>query len=591
MADPSYNVDDILKEVRKRREEHETQVKESHIKETKVNEIKAKEIKAKPISEFKVNEIKAKPISELKVNEIKNEPVKEVIENKEVQNVLENTKEEIERQKAEDQTTQRLEFDKKKTEQFEAQKAEYEQKRANELELQRRIDERRKAEKLEKQRLEAEKAGIKVKRDIDESDQVDLLELSGENKKKKKKGKKNKDGNKEKFSKTKKGKIVISILVILAVLIVGGGIFAAIYINNALNQVSDNQENKPVTVEEWDGMKELVEHFDPIYEAPRSEISDLSDMAKTWYYTGKPASSTHVLNILLVGEDTRGTEIEDEGYRADSAIIASVNIDTGKITLTSILRDTYVYFELEEGNKESGRYDKINAAMSRGGLDCYIRTVENYFKINIDNYVLVNFDSFKTIINTLGGVDIEMKAKEIKEINNHQARYGNVTIKKTFEGDEGVVHLNGEQALAYSRIRKIDSDNERANRQKTVLNELFKKAKSSSNVKLIELVTKLIPYVKTGASKQEILDMGTYALKHGWIEYDVQSFNVPENFEDAEGVMQKTAVGGTYKGKSSISDWKWRADLPLSAKRVQENIYGKTCVVLNEDRPHFEKLS
>ncbi len=579
MADPSYNVDDILKEVRKRREEHETQIKESNIKETKVNEIKAKEIKAKPISELKVNEIKAKPISELKNNEINEKPVNEV---------LENTKEEIERQKVEDQTTQRLEFDKKKTEQFEAQKAEYEQKRANELELQRRIDERRKAEKLEKQRLEAEKAGIKVKRDIDESEQVDLLELSGD--KKKKKGKKNKDGNKEKFSKTKKGKIVISILVILAVLIVGGGIFAAIYINHALNQVTEKPEDKPVTVEEWDGMSELIEHFDPIYEAPKSEITDLSDMVKTWYYTGKPASSTHVLNILLIGEDTRGEEIEDEGTRADSAIIASVNIDTGKITLTSILRDTYVYFELEEGNKESGRFDKINAAMSRGGLDCYIRTVENNFKINIDNYVLVNFDSFKTIINTLGGVDIEMKAKEIKEINNHQARYGNVTIKKTFEGDKGVVHLNGEQALAYSRIRKIDSDNERANRQKTVLNELFKKAKSSSSVKLVELVTKLIPYVKTGATKQEILDMGTYALKHGWIEYEVQSFNVPENFEDADGTTQKTAIGGTYRGKSSSGDWKWRADLPLSAKRVQENIYGKTCVVLNENRPHFEKL-
>lgn len=579
MADPSYNVDDILKEVRKRREENETKVKET------------------------------------KVNDVINEPVKKVVENNEVKAFVKNTKEEIEKQKAEDQTTQRLEFERKKAEQFEAQKAEFERKKAKEIEERRKEAEKRKAEALEKQKKEAEKVEAERRRvpkeelenknndKLAEKDgEVDLFELSGDNqnkknKKKNKKDKKNKkqnigkDGKKEKFSKTKKGKIVISIIVILAVLIVGGGIFAFVYVNNALDKVSEKQDNKPVTVEEWDGMEKLVENFDPIYEAPRSEISDLSDMAKTWYYTGKPVSSTHVLNILLIGEDTRGDEIEDEGTRADSAIIASVNIDTGKITLTSILRDTYAYFELEEGNKESGRFDKINAAMSRGNLDCYIRTIENNFKINIDNYVLVNFASFKTIIDTLGGVDIEIKEREIKEINNHQARYGNVTIKKTFEGDKGVVHLNGEQALAYSRIRKIDSDNERANRQKKVLNELFKKAKSSSNVKLVELVTKLLPYVKTGASKQEILDMGTYALKHGWISYDVQTFNTPENFDDEQGKTVKVAIGGTYKGKSNSGDWKWRADLPVAAKRVQENIYGKTSIVLNENRPNFEKLS
>lgn len=579
MADPSYNVDDILKEVRKRREENETKVKET------------------------------------KVNDVINEPIKKVVENNEVKAFVKNTKEEIEKQKAEDQTTQRLEFERKKAEQFEAQKAEFERKKAKEIEERRKEAEKRKAEALEKQKKEAEKVEAERRRvpkeelenknndKLAEKDgEVDLFELSGDNqnkknKKKNKKDKKNKkqnigkDGKKEKFSKTKKGKIVISIIVILAVLIVGGGIFAFIYVNNALDKVSEKQDNKPVTVEEWDGMEKLVENFDPIYEAPRSEITDLSDMAKTWYYTGKPVSSTHVLNILLIGEDTRGDEIEDEGYRADSAIIASVNIDTGKITLTSILRDTYAYFELEEGNKESGTYDKINAAMSRGNLDCYIRTIENNFKINIDNYVLVNFASFKTIIDTLGGVDIEIKEREIKEINNHQARYGNVTIKKTFEGDKGVLHLNGEQALAYSRIRYIDGDDVRANRQKTVLSELFKKAKSSSNVKLVELVTKLLPYVKTGASKQEILDMGTYALKHGWINYELQTFNVPENFTDSEGVQHKAAIGGRYKGNSKVKDWKWRVDFPLSAKRVQENIYGKTSIVLNENRPNFEKLS
>ncbi len=570
MAEPSYNVDDILKEVRKRREENEALVKENNSEKTN-----------------------------------------NIVENKEVKISAESQKVEAQRKEAEKAEAQRKEAEKAEAQRRQAEKAEAQRKEAEKAEAQ-----RKEAEKAEAQRRKVVEEKPQIKEEdnkkennaeleqnqaiVDENGEVNLFDLSGDNqnkkdkkknKKDKKKKNKNKDGEKEKFSKTKKGKIIISIIVVIAVLIVGGGIFAAIYINDALNKVTEDPKNKPVTVEEWDGMNELVEKFDPINEAPSSEITDLSDMAKTWYYTGKPVSSTHVLNILLIGEDTRGDEIEDEGTRADSAIIASVNIDTGKITLTSILRDTYAYFELEEGNKESGRFDKINAAMSRGNLDCYIRTIENNFKINIDNYVLVNFASFKTIIDTLGGVDIEIKEREIKEINNHQARYGNVTIKKTFEGDKGVVHLNGEQALAYSRIRKIDSDNERANRQKTVLNELFKKAKSSSNVKLVELVTKLLPYVKTGASKQEILDMGTYALKHGWIGYDVQTFNTPENFDDEQGKTVKVAIGGTYKGKSNSGDWKWRADLPVAAKHVQETIYGKTSIVLNENRPNFEKLS
>lgn len=580
MGEPSYSVDDILKEVRKRREENETHIKEEYKKtEIKKENFEVKEVK---IQKEKPVELKAQKVVENKQTQVKNIKNEEIKADKKAEIKSE------EKSNAKAQPKEEPKVEQKPQQKKEDKKDSSDKK--NKKEDKKIVDnkEEKSQEELKRNELLADKNG-----------EVDLFDLSGDNdnnkknKKNKKKNKKNKDkdGNKEKFSKTKKGKIVISIIVILAVLIVGGGIFAALYIDNALNRVTDTGDAPPpVAVEEWDGMKNLVENFDPIYEAPRSEISDLSDMAKTWYYTGKPCSSTHVLNILLIGEDTRGDEIEDEGYRADSAIIASVNIDTGKITLTSVLRDTYVYFEIEEGKKDSGTYDKINAAMSRGGLDCYIRAIENNFKINIDNYVLVNFASFKTIIDTLGGVDINMTNSEIKEINNHQSRYGGVTIKKTFEGNEGIVHLNGEQALAYSRIRYIDSDNARANRQKTVLTELFKKAKSSSNVKLVELVTKLLPYVKTGASKQDIIDMGTYALKHGWINYQVQTFNVPENFESEDGKTNKTAIGGNYKGKSGSYDWKWRADLPLSAQEVQKNIYGKTSIVLNEYRPKFENL-
>lgn len=393
---------------------------------------------------------------------------------------------------------------------------------------------------------------------------------------------------KVKFRKTKKGKIVISIICVLLALIIGLAVFGIGYADKLLNMVTGKNSDEPPVkgTEMWQGMDELKEQFDPINEAPKSEISNLSDMARTWYYTGKPVSSTHVLNVLLIGEDTRGSEIVDEGFRADSAIVASINKDTGKIILTSILRDTYVYYELEEGNKESGKFSKINEAMSYGGLDCYIRAVENNYKINIDNYVLVNFESFKTIIDTLGGVDVPMTTKEIKEINSHQGRYGGVTIKKSFDGNEGTMHLNGEQALAFCRIRYIDSDGARANRQKIVLGVILEKARQSSTLKAAELVTKFLPYVRTGATKQEVIDLATYALKNGWINYNVETYNVPENFLDENGAEVKLAIGGSYKGA-----WMWRADLPLASQITQQRIYGKTAVVLNENRPKFGSLA
>lgn len=368
--------------------------------------------------------------------------------------------------------------------------------------------------------------------------------------------------------------------------------WAAFYINGLLNQVTDNgEEEAPKSIEQWHGMDEKTENFESITEAPKSEIANLSDMCKIWYYTGKPVSSSRVFNVLLIGEDTRGDEIVDEGFRADSAIIASVNQDTGKIVLTSILRDTYVYYEVTEGDESSGKYSKINEAMSYGGLDCYMRAVENNYKINIDNYVLVNFESFKTIIDTLGGVDINITSREIKEINNHQSRYNHVTIEKNFEGSEGVMRLDGAQALAYCRIRYIDSDGQRANRQKIVLTALLDKVKSSSAIKAAELVTQLMPYVKTGASKQEIIDIATFALKNGWIKFNLETYNVPENYVDENGESVKLCTGGSYKGKAAHRAWMWRADLPLAAQITQQRIYGKSSIVLNESRPDYRDLA
>jgi LCP family protein required for cell wall assembly len=207
--------------------------------------------------------------------------------------------------------------------------------------------------------------------------------------------------------------------------------------------------------------------------------------------------------------------------------------------------------------------------MSTGDINAYITCVENLYKIDIDNYVIVNFDSFESIIDALGGVTLELTSAEINEINNHQKRYGNVTIEKTFDGNSGELKLTGAQALAYCRIRKLDSDNARADRQKTCLVEIFDEAKDASNVQLLKIVNSLIPYVKTGFSTNDIVKIAKYAFSDGWLDYDVQMTTVPESRINEKG------AGGIYYGA-----WCWKSDFPQDAYNLQTKIYGKSSITL-----------
>lgn len=378
---------------------------------------------------------------------------------------------------------------------------------------------------------------------------------------------------KKKGKKTKKQKATITVIVILLVLIICAGAFAILYANNLLDKITNNSEEEPYEmVTYYDGMDFLQEDFPTIDELSASEIYSYKEYLKQWYQNGDPVSSTHVLNILLIGEDTRDEEISDTS-RADSAIIASVNIDTGEIHLTSILRDLYVYYEVDG----EGRYGKINESASMGGMKCYINTIERYYKIVINNYAVVNFASFPKIIDALGGVSIKITSAEINEINNHPKRYGGATITQTFDGTEGTMTLNGEQALAYCRIRKIDSDGARANRQKTVLNTLFKKMKSSGTVDIVKTVNQLSEYVYTGYDKKELISLGNTALKDGWLNYEVKSSNIPST-ENCKGGQSFSAAPG---------NWIWLADIPKDAYELQMRIYGKSNINLNPNRPDY----
>ncbi len=366
-------------------------------------------------------------------------------------------------------------------------------------------------------------------------------------------------------------KVAIAFLsILLAVLIVGGG-YGYFEIYKPLLNTFQGDEETTSRVKTTD---ELVEVFDPIFEAQASDVASFEDMIKQWYKNGKPCSSSHVYNVMLIGEDTRGSEILDEGTRADAVIVASVNVDTKQITLTSVLRDTWAYYETTANDESTGHFNKINSAMSVGDVKTYIRAFENLYKIDINNYVIINFDAFEEVVDILGGVTIDISDAEVREINNHQKRYGGVTIQGS-----GEMKLTGKQALAYCRIRKIDSDNARANRQKECLMKIFEGVKNTSKTNMLKIVTKLLPYVKTDLDMSAITSVAEEAFSQGWLGYNIQTTSIPKHRITERG------ASGTFGWANS--QWIWKSDFPQDAYNLQTVLYGKSNITLAQTRVDF----
>lgn len=367
-------------------------------------------------------------------------------------------------------------------------------------------------------------------------------------------------------------KVTIAFLsIILAALIAGGG-YAYFEIYQPL--LNTFQESEEETTSRRSTSDELVENFEPIFEAQASDVASFEDMIKQWYKNGTPCSSSHIYNVMLIGEDTRGSEILDEGTRADAVIVASVNVDTKQITLTSVLRDTWAYYETTSNDESTGHFNKINSAMSVGDVKTYIRAFENLYKIDINNYVIINFDAFEEVVDILGGVTLDISYAEMREINNHPKRYGNVTIP-----NYGEVTLNGKQALAYCRIRKIDSDNARANRQKECLMKIFDGVKNTSKTNMLKIVTKLLPYVKTDLDMNSITSVAEDAFTQGWLGYKIQTTSVPNSRITERG------ASGTFSWANN--QWIWKADFPQDAYNLQTVLYGKSNITLAQTRVDF----
>lgn len=196
-----------------------------------------------------------------------------------------------------------------------------------------------------------------------------------------------------------------------------------------------------------------------------------------------------ITNILLAGVD--GNNL-DKGNRSDSMMILTIDDKNNDIRITSLARDTYVDIP---GYGEQ----KLTHAYAYGGPALLLETIDKNFGIKIDKYAAVSFNSFEKIIDTIGGVEIDVLPKEVSHIPGVDG--------------PGKQNLDGKEALAYSRIRYADDAYHRDNRQRTVLQAAYNKLANTSSGDLIELGNTIIGYTKTNMPPMEIFKLATKVLK------------------------------------------------------------------------------
>ena len=274
------------------------------------------------------------------------------------------------------------------------------------------------------------------------------------------------------------------------------------------------------TLSQWLGDEDA--ELEPLPEEQRVKVDDLSintSLPEEW------------LNILLMGSDERTLS---ESSRTDTMIICSINQSTREVKLTSIMRDTAVkYDDLGEHN---GTY-RINAANYFGGPEFAMKTVNECFGMNIQYYAMVNFFGFQKIAEALGGIDVDISEAEMNEINNKLYEQYKIAKKigeaaPTVENDLMTTygpgtHLNGHQTLAYARVRSIDSDFSRAERQRKVLSQLAEKLKEKSLPELMALGASMMNQVSTNMDFDTIMSIAVKVLEGDLKSID--TFRVPVN--------------------------------------------------------------
>ena len=364
---------------------------------------------------------------------------------------------------------------------------------------------------------------------------------------------------KEKRKKRRKGFFIFFVVFMSLILLIGGTLTAFVFSKLGKINYETPEQTTVDTNQEFVEKEEDKIEFEGIDDVTGNSFREI---LKNWATNGgKKLSDKSVVNILLIGSDasTKDPNRANSADRGNTDVMMLASIDTKNetIKLVSFMRDSYTYMD------QFDRYAKLNAACANGGPAYLVETIENDYKIEIDGYVLVDFDSFVQVIDILGGIRVNVPGY----VANH------LTNKKNGTFPSGSAILNGEQALRYCRVRYSDADGDvsRTARQREVINAIINKCKGASLGEINAIADVILANVRTNISQKTILKYAARAVSDNWANFTISELTMPDKYTRA-----------TYMSASTA--WIWIVDYPLAAQTTQLFLYGETNITLPEKR-------
>ena len=343
----------------------------------------------------------------------------------------------------------------------------------------------------------------------------------------------NKEVTKKKKKKKSKSVTILTVLLIILAILVALTVF--ILTRSKPEETFDPDFD--ITLEEETEGETVPDDAPTIDESKANETIDLEETEPAVTYE----KDKGWIHYMLLGVD--GEKDSYKGKRSDAMIVLSVNKTEKRVVLSSVPRDTLVYID-------GKGFDKLTHAYSYGGAALTVKTYEDNFDITIDSYITVNFASMEKIVDLLGGLTLTLTDAEAKHMGEYYAAWG-------LSG--GTQKLSGKEVLAYCRVRKIDSDFKRTERQYKVLMQMYKAVKDMSPTKYGALISTCYDYINTDMIMADMISLAGNLL--GILESGAE-------IEHVSLVDSKYCKTGRLDGRSVVMV----DNLVKTAERWRENL-------------------
>lgn len=346
--------------------------------------------------------------------------------------------------------------------------------------------------------------------------------------------------------------VAIVLVVVLALGLVAYGYFHSKY---RLMNISDGKFAGTEVSAEGDSQDKLENE-----ELQSREIEEKQAIEAT----GEIEEDKAVFNILLLGTDDRTTKFNDNA-RGDTCILLSINRETNQVHLVSFERAIGV--KIPSGEYE-GQWDWLTHMFWYGGPYLMTRQIRENFKVDVTKYIRVNIRTFMELVDSVGGVDIDMTEAECNNINHPEGTFTAGNIKGMHVENEvqqdlvpGINHLNGATAMCYARLRAIDDDWHRVERQRKVILAAVENLKKMSVTELDKLLNNVLPLVQTNLTEGDIASLIPEAATFVNMDYDTTTFPLKHTYGLMDGMCGRKVLA---------------LDFETNAEELQNFLYGET---------------